>query len=90
MKYPKNYLQTNCENRHPANAGKIPNMNVILVPISIYSVGRITLRGLPHLRCKGVHDNAVALPRIKLSKLRCFELINLFSSCSIRLNMVSP
>ncbi len=51
-------------------------------------VGKITLAGI--LRCEGVLDNAVAPPRIKLSKLRRFELINLFSSSSIRLDKISP
>ena len=50
--------------------------------------GKMTLAGM--LRCEAVLDNAVAPPRIKLSKLRRFELINLFSSSSIRLDKISP
>jgi hypothetical protein len=50
--------------------------------------GKMTLAGM--LRCECVLDNAVAPPRIKLSKLRRFELINLFSSSSMRLDKMSP
>ena len=50
--------------------------------------GKITLGGI--FRGDGVLDNAVAPPRIKLSKLRRFELINLFSSSSIRFDKISP
>lgn len=50
--------------------------------------GKMTLGGIDG--CGVVLDIAVAPPRIKLSKLRRFELINLFSSSSIRLDKISP
>ena len=50
--------------------------------------GKMTLAGI--VRCEVLLDNAEAPPRIKLSKLRRFELINLFSSSSIRFDKISP